>query len=61
MVCGKAAALLTAFAAFACVLDDGHEGDCRPGGTCIKHGPYVGEPDVPPQCPRWPECLKAVC
>ena len=38
---------------FACVLDKDHEGDCRPGGTCFKHGPYVGD-----QCPQWPECVK---
>jgi hypothetical protein len=38
---------------FACVLDKDHDGPCRPGGTCFKHGPYVGD-----QCPQWPECVK---
>lgn len=37
----------------ACVLDKGHAGDCRGGGTCLKHGEYVG-----PQCPQWPDCCK---
>ena len=41
---------------FSCVLAVGHEGECRPGGTCFTHGPYVGEPNKVPQCPRWPEC-----
>lgn len=56
--CGKAAASLTPFTAFACVLEDGHEGECTPGGNCVAHGLYVGEPNVPPQCPRWPLCAR---
>jgi hypothetical protein len=35
----------------ACVLEKGHEGDCQPGGNCVKHGEYVGR-----QCPEWPDC-----
>jgi hypothetical protein len=58
MACGKPAASLTPFTAFACVLDEGHEEECRPGGNCVAHGPYVGSPNVPPQCPRWPDCIK---
>lgn len=37
---------------YACVLDAGHEGDCQRGGTCFKHGPYVGE-----NCAEWPNCI----
>jgi hypothetical protein len=40
---------------YACVLDKGHEGDCRKGGTCFGHGPYVGE-----NCPHWPSCAHTV-
>lgn len=61
MTCGKPAAPLTALEWFTCVLEEGHDGDCRPGGTCLKHGAYVVEPNVVPQCPRWPECIKGVC
>lgn len=43
---------------FSCVLPPEHDGECRPGGECVAHGPYVGEPNVPPQCPKWPACLK---
>lgn len=38
---------------WACMLEPGHEGDCRGGGNCFKHGEYVG-----PQCPQWPDCAK---
>lgn len=40
---------------FACVLPKGHDGPHRPGGTCFKHGAYVGEAGVPPRCPRGSE------
>jgi hypothetical protein len=36
---------------FACVLPQNHEGPCAHGGTCFKHGPYVGD-----KCPQWPNC-----
>lgn len=36
---------------FACVLPQNHEGPCAHGGTCYKHGPYVGD-----KCPEWPNC-----
>jgi hypothetical protein len=42
---------------FSCVLLEGHEGECRPGGNCFKHGEYVGEPNKPPKCPHWPNCV----
>lgn len=54
--CGKPAAPLTPLTSFACVLAEGHERECCPGGNCVAHGPYVGEPNVFPQCPRWPCC-----
>jgi len=41
---------------FSCVLLEGHEGECRPGGTCFKHGEYSSEPGRPPKCPQWPSC-----
>ena len=28
---------------FACVLEPGHEGECKPGGTCHVHGEVVKE------------------
>lgn len=37
---------------FACVLPKGHEGEHRQGGTCFKHGEYVGD-----KCPQWPRCI----
>lgn len=37
---------------FACVLPKGHEGEHRQGGTCFKHGEYVGD-----KCPQWPNCI----
>jgi len=43
---------------FSCVLEPNHEGECRPGGTCFKHGPYVGEPNRPPLCQHWPDCVE---
>ena len=42
---------------FSCVLPLGHEGECRPGGTCFKHGAYSSEPGKPPKCPQWPNCV----
>jgi hypothetical protein len=36
---------------FACVLPNGHKGDHQPGGTCFRHGDYVGD-----KCPQWPNC-----
>lgn len=62
MNCGKHAASLVPRLGmyFPCVLDEGHKGDCAPGGTCVKHGPYVGKLDVPPQCPQWPDCITGV-
>lgn len=35
---------------FTCVLDEGHDGNCRPGGTCVQHGEYSSEPGKPPNC-----------
>ncbi len=59
--CGKYAAPLLPFEYFPCVLDPGHEGDCRPGGVCVTHGPYVGEPGVPPVCPHpVEECARLI-
>lgn len=43
---------------FSCVLEAGHEGECRPGGTCYKHGKYSSEPGRPPKCPHWPKCIE---
>jgi hypothetical protein len=38
---------------WACALEEGHEGECMPGGTCYAHGEYIGM-----QCPKFPECYK---
>lgn len=58
--CGKyAAPFIAGGPSWACVLDSGHEGECRPGGTCFKHGAYVAEPNVSPQCPKWPDCISS--
>src|SRR5678815_2502735 len=56
--CGKpAASLIPRWGmSWACVLDKGHEGECAPGGNCIKHGPYVCKPNDQPKCPKWPDC-----
>lgn len=40
--------------AFACVLPKRHEGECRRGGTCSKHGDYVGD-----KCPKFDEDVAA--
>lgn len=62
LLCGKPAALLTPFMSYPCVLAEGHQDQCRPGGCCVAHGPYIGQPHVCPQCPRWPSCIKdALC
>jgi hypothetical protein len=52
--CGKVAGALIPRLGmwYACVLEPGHEGECQRGGTCFKHGDYVGE-----TCPHWPECI----
>ena len=52
--CGKAAGALIPRLGmyYACVLEPNHEGDCQRGGTCFKHGDYVGE-----LCPHWPDCM----
>lgn len=52
--CGKRAGALNPRLGlyFSCVLDKGHDGDCAKGGTCFKHGAYVGE-----KCPQWPNCV----
>lgn len=51
--CGKPAGHLIAGASwFSCVLPPNHEGECKRGGTCFKHGDYVGD-----KCPQWPNCL----
>jgi hypothetical protein len=52
--CGKPAAsfIPRLGMSFACVRDLGHEGDCQQGGTCFKHGSYIGQ-----QCPQWPSCI----
>lgn len=34
---------------FSCVLPLGHSGECRRGGKCLEHGPYIGI-----QCPKCP-------
>lgn len=53
--CGKpAASFIPCWGmSFACVRPKGHEGDCRQGGTCVKHGEYFGE-----RCPLWPSCIE---
>ena len=38
---------------FACCLPKGHEGEHKRGGTCFKHGEYIGE-----QCSKWPDCIQ---
>lgn len=61
--CGKYAAPLIARwgYSFSCVLELGHEGPCRPGGTCRAHGPYVGSPGVTPHCPHpIEECVRII-
>lgn len=52
--CGASVALLISRwgMSFACVLPKGHEGEHQQGGTCFKHGEYVGE-----KCPQWPRCM----
>jgi hypothetical protein len=45
---------------FSCVLPEGHEGECRPGGSCKAHGEFVGLPHQTPLCPRWPDCVKDI-
>jgi hypothetical protein len=57
--CGKATPyhLIAGASWYACVLDKGHDGECQPGGTCFKHGKYVGLTNGQVQCPRWPECV----
>lgn len=42
---------------YLCVLEKGHEGGHRAGGTCFRHGSYVGDVDAVPQCPHWPTCV----
>lgn len=56
--CGKFAASFSPKRGeyFSCVLQPNHEGECRPGGTCVKHGKYIGEPNVTPCCHKWPDC-----
>lgn len=50
--CGKPLERATFNLWFSCVLDRGHTGDCKRGGTCPTHGPYIGK-----QCAEWPDCL----
>lgn len=38
---------------FSCVLPRGHSGECKRGGTCQVHGPYIGK-----QCSEWPDCIE---
>lgn len=40
---------------YACVLPKGHDGDHQKGGTCLKHGAYVGD-----KCPSWPWCADEI-
>lgn len=42
---------------YACVLNEGHAGNCKPGGSCVAHGPYVCD-GYPIQCPKWPACVE---
>ena len=53
--CGKSAAPFIPRwgLSFACALDKGHEGACKQGGNCRKHGHYIGE-----NCPQWPLCVE---
>lgn len=37
---------------WACCLSAGHEGECKRGGNCVKHGEYIGD-----NCPQWPACV----
>ena len=39
---------------FPCALEKGHEGAHQMGGTCFRHGAYVGD-----NCPHWPTCATA--
>ena len=46
---------------YPCVLPKGHEGEHRTGGECLAHGPYIMEHfGQPPQCQKWPECVKEI-
>jgi len=40
---------------WACVLPKGHDGEHLRGGSCFKHGEYIGE-----NCPKWPDCTAPV-
>lgn len=54
-ICGQRVKLISAGLSpvfSVCVLKLGHEGPCQSGGTCVEHGPYVGE-----RCPQWPDCV----
>ena len=53
--CLKPAAPLTALSYFCCVLPKNHDGECKQGGNCTKHGEYVGK-----NCPKWPACIKEI-
>ena len=58
-VCGKATRyhLIAGASSYACALPVGHDGDCQPGGTCFKHGPWVGLTNGEIHCPKWPDCI----
>ena len=53
-ICGEPAAPMypARGLSYACVLDPGHQGDHERGGTCGRHGDYIGE-----HCPGHPNCL----
>lgn len=58
-LCGEFVAYLIAGASwFTCALPKDHkEKEHRAAGNCLAHGPYLGEPNTPPQCPQWPKCV----
>ena len=57
--CGEFVASLIAGASwFPCARPKHHDGGHRAAGTCVLHGAYLGMEGQPPQCPKWPECVK---
>lgn len=59
--CGEVVTHLIAGASwYPCALPKGHEGGHRAAGSCVAHGDYLGEVGAPPQCPKWPACVKEI-
>ena len=58
-ICGEYVQHLIAGASYyPCALPKGHDGGHRAGGTCFKHGTYLGEVGAVPECPQWPTCVQ---